>query len=347
MKYRKLGGTGLLVSEFCLGTMTFGGKNFPMSAAMGALDLEESIRLVDEAIDQGINFFDTANQYGLGESEEFLGHALKGKRRNAILATKVRFRMGPDANQVGLSRWHIMQQVEESLKRLGTDYIDLFQIHGPDPLTDWEETMRALDDLIRSGKVRFIGCSNMQAWQIMKANGVSRQLGLQAFHSNQSYYSLVGRDIEREILPAVQDQNMGLMVWSPLAGGFLTGKYTRDQHGGPNDRRSKFDFPPVDREKGYEVIDVLREIANERETAISTIALAWLLSQSAVTSVIVGAKRPEQLQENLRATDLNLNEEELKRLDMASAIRREFPVWDPTTFSGDRYPAERKKIRRS
>lgn len=347
MKYKTLGGTGLLVSEFCLGTMTFGGKNFPMSAAMGALDLEESSRLVDEAIDQGVNFFDTANQYGLGESEEFLGHALKGKRQNAIISTKVRFRMGPDANQVGLSRWHIIQQVEESLKRLGTDYIDLFQIHGPDPLTDWEETMRALDDLIRSGKVRYIGCSNLQAWQIMKANGVSRQLGLQTLHSNQAYYSLAGRDIEREIIPVVQDQNMGLMIWSPLAGGFLSGKYTQDQHGGPNDRRTKFDFPPVDLKKGYEIIDVLREIARNRETTPATIALAWLLTQPGVTSVIVGAKRPEQLKENLGASGIRLNEDELERLDKVSALRREYPVWDPTTFSGDRYPAEKQEIRHS
>lgn len=345
MKYKKLGNTGLLVSEFALGTMTFGGEYFPMSAAMGALNKQDSARLVDEALDQGINFFDSANQYGLGESEEFLGEALKGKRREAIIATKVRFRMGPGVNQVGLSRWHILEQVDESLRRLGTDYIDLFQIHGPDPLTDWEETMRALDDLIRSGKVRYIGCSNLQGWQIMKANGVSHQLGLQAFHANQSYYSLAGRDIEREVIPTVQDQNMGLIVWSPLAGGFLSGKYSRHSQGGPNDRRTKFDFPPVDKVKGYEIVDALREIAESRGTTIPTIALAWLLHQPAVTSVIVGAKRPEQLKENLGASDISLTEEELSILDKVSALKREFPIWDPATFIGDRYPAERRKRR--
>lgn len=340
MKYNTLGGTGLLVSEFALGTMTFGGKDFPMSAVMGALDDNAARRLVDEALAAGINLFDSANQYGLGESEEILGRALKGRRGEVVISTKVRFRMGPGINQAGLSRAHLIEEAEACLKRLGTDYIDLFQIHGPDPLTDWEETMRALDDLVRSGKVRYIGCSNLQGWQMMKANGISRQLGLRGFQSNQSYYSLAGRDIERDILPVVQDQRMGLLVWSPLAGGFLSGKYTRENSGGADDRRTKFDFPPVDREQGYAIIDALQDIAKERESTVARVALAWLLRKPAVTSVIVGAKRPEQLRDNLGAADVVLSESEMSRLDAASRLKPEYPLWDPSMYIADRYPAE-------
>ncbi|NGM85207.1 aldo/keto reductase [Paenibacillus sp. 7124] len=337
MKYKLLGGTGLMVSEFCLGTMTFGGKNDPMSSVMGALDDQAAGLLVNEALEAGINFFDTANVYGVGESEEILGRSLKGKRHEAVIATKVRFRMGPGPNDAGLSRGHIIRQAEESLKRLGTDYIDLYQIHGPDPLTDWEETLRALDDLVRSGKVRYIGCSNLQGWQMMKANGISRQLGLNAFQTTQSYYSLAGRDVEREIIPVLQDQKMGLLVWSPLAGGFLSGKYTRDNQGGADDRRNKFDFPPVDREKGYVLIDILQEIAKARETSVARIALAWLLNQPTVTSVIVGAKRPDQLRDNLGASGIVLNEGELSRLDQASRLQPEYPLWNPAVYIEDRY----------
>lgn len=340
MNYKTLGGTGLLVSEFCLGTMTFGGKDFPMSAVMGALDDSAAQKLVDEAIEAGINFFDTANQYGLGESEEILGRALKGKRNEVVLSTKVRFRMGPGINQAGLSRGHILEQAEASLRRLGTDYIDLYQIHGLDPLTDWEETLRALDDLVTSGKVRYIGCSNLQGWQIVKANSISRQLGLRSLHANQSYYSLAGRDIERDIIPVVQDQKMGLLVWSPLAGGFLSGKYSRNTQGGEDDRRTKFDFPPVDREQGYAVIDVLQEIAKERESTVAGIALAWLLQQPAVTSIIVGARRPEQLRDNLGASNVVLSEGELTRLDEASKLKPEYPLWDPLMYIADRYPVQ-------
>lgn len=339
MKYKLLGGTGLMVSEISLGTMTFGG-NDPMSAAFGQLDDNAAGQLVNEALKAGVNFFDTANVYGLGASEEILGCALKGRRHDAVIATKVRFRMGPGPNQTGLSRAHIIRQAEESLKRLGTDYIDLYQIHGPDPFTDWEETMRALDELVRSGKVRYIGCSNLQGWQIMKANGIARQLGLHAFHTNQSYYSLAGRDIERDIIPVIQDQKMGLLVWSPLAGGFLSGKYTRENQGGADDRRTKFDFPPVDPEKGYGVIDVLRDIAKARETSVAQIALAWVLNQPAVTSVIIGAKRPDQLQDNLGAAGVVLDEAELSRLDQVSRLRPEYPLWNPLMYTQDRYPAQ-------
>ncbi|MFB5683508.1 aldo/keto reductase [Paenibacillus terreus] len=337
MKYNLLGNTGLLVSELCLGTMTFGGKD-PMSAAMGAIDYETAERLVHEALGAGINFFDTANVYGGGESEEMLGRSLKGKRHEVVIATKSGFRMGPGPNQVGLSRVHIMQQVEESLKRLGTDYIDLYQIHRPDPLTDWEEILRTLDELVHSGKVRYTGCSNLQGWQIMKANGISRQLGMHSFKSSQSYYSLAGRDVERDIIPVLQDQKMGLLVWSPMAGGFLSGKYTRENQGGAEDRRSKFDFPPVDREKGYDIIDVLQGIAAARETTAARIALAWLLNQPAVTSVIIGAKRSDQLQDNLGASGMVLSGDELSRLEEISRLKPEYPLWNPLAYTEDRYP---------
>lgn len=325
MKYNLLGNTGVLVSEIGLGTMTFGGGD--TWGIFGSLDEKEAGRLVDQAMDAGVNFFDTANAYAEGRSEEILGKTLKSKRDKAIIATKVRGRMGPGPNDLGLSRLHIIQQVEASLKRLGTDYIDLYQIHNPDQLTDWEETLRALDDLVRSGKVRYIGSSNMTGWEIMKARGISQQLGLHAFKSSQSYYSLAGREIEREIIPVIKDQNMGLLIWSPLAGGFLSGKYTRDNQGNTDDRHTKFAFPPVDKEKSYLILDVLQEIAEKRETTVASIALAWVLNQQAVTSVIIGAKRPDQLQANLEASGIILNEDELSRLDEVSRLPIEYPAW--------------------
>ncbi len=325
MKYNLLGNTGVLVSEIGLGTMNFGGEG--SWNVFGALGDGEAAKLVDQALDAGVNFFDTSNIYSQGRSEETLGKALKGKRHQALIATKVRGRMGPGPNELGLSRLHILRQVDESLKRLGTDYIDLYQIHNPDQLTDWEETLRAMDDLVRSGKVRYIGSSNMTGWEIVKTRAISRQLGLHAFKSSQSYYSLAGRELEREIIPALIDQNMGLIVWSPLAGGFLTGKYSRDNRGSEDDRHAKFAFPPVDLEKTYGILDVLREIAAERETTASRVAIAWLLHQRAVTTVLVGAKRPEQLGDNLAASGLVLNADELARLDEVSRLPVEYPAW--------------------
>lgn len=276
---------------------------------------------------RGGQFFDTSNIYAGGRSEEILGKALGAKRQDVIIATKVRGRTGSGPNDLGLSRLHIMRQVEESLKRLGTDYIDLYQIHNPDQLTDWEETLRALDDLVRSGKVRYIGSSNMTGWELMKARGISRELGLHAFKSSQSYYSLVGRDIEREIIPVLKDQNMGLLVWSPLAGGFLSGKYARTRTGNSEDRHTKFAFPPIDVDKAYSIIDVLEDIAKTRESTVARIALAWVLNQPAVTSVIVGAKRPDQLQDNLKASGFVLTDDELARLDEVSRLPIEYPAW--------------------
>lgn len=334
MKYNRLGGTGLLVSELCMGTMTFGG-NDPLSMAMGALDKEKAGRLLDMALDAGINFFDTANVYGAGESERILGEALRSKRHEVVIATKVGFRTGPGANDVGLSRGHIIQQTEDSLQRLGTDYIDLLQIHRPDHLTEWEETMGALDYLINSGKVRYIGSSNLQGFQIMKANEVARQMKQHTFQTTQSYYSLVGRDVEREIVPTLQDQKMGMLVWSPLAGGFLSGKYKRNVKAQIDDRRSKFNFPPIDENKGYDIVDVLHEIASERNLSIAQIALAWLLQQPVVSIVILGAKREEQLRGNLKATSIQLTKEELIRLDKVSSLQPEYP-WGPASYEEDR-----------
>ncbi|WP_145025073.1 aldo/keto reductase [Paenibacillus sp. Y412MC10] len=325
MKYNLLGNTGVLISEIGLGAMTFGGGG--QWGVFGGLGEQDAAQLVWQALDAGVNFFDTSNIYACGRSEEILGKALGAKRQDVIIATKVRGRTGSGPNDLGLSRLHIMRQVEESLKRLGTDYIDLYQIHNPDQLTDWEETLRALDDLVRSGKVRYIGSSNMTGWELMKARCISRELGLHAFKSSQSYYSLAGRDIEREIIPVLKDQNMGLLVWSPLAGGFLSGKYARTRTGNSEDRHTKFAFPPVDVDKAYSIIDVLEDIAKTRESTVARIALAWVLNQPAVTSVIVGAKRPDQLQDNLEASGIVLTDDELARLDEVSRLPIEYPAW--------------------
>ncbi|PLT48060.1 Oxidoreductase [Paenibacillus pasadenensis] len=325
MNYNLLGQTGVLVSEIGLGTMTFGsGEKW---GVFGGLGEKEAGLLVDQAMDAGVNFFDTANIYSDGRSEEILGKALKSKRHQALIATKVRGRTGPGPNELGLSRLHLIQQVEASLKRLGTDYIDLYQVHNPDQVTDWEETLRALDDLVRSGKVRYIGHSNMTGWSILKTRGLSQLHGLHAFKSSQAYYSLAAREIEREIIPALQDQNMGLIVWSPLSGGFLSGKYTRDRQGDTEDRHATISFPPVDKDKAYAIIDTLQEIAAARETTVARIALAWVLNQAAVTCVVIGAKRPDQLQENLAASGMMLTSDERLRLDEVSRLPIEYPAW--------------------
>ena len=325
MRYRLLGRTGLLVSELCLGAMTFGGKGY--WEAVGKVPQEEASSLVARAIDGGINFFDTANVYSEGESEKMLGQALKGRRHEVVLATKVFGRTDEGVNSLGLSRAHIMQQVDESLTRLQTDYIDLYQIHGYDPLTPLDETLRALDDLVHSGKVRYIGCSNLTAWQLMKALGISDKHGLARFESIQSYYTIAGRDLEREVIPLVQDQQVGVMVWSPLAGGLLSGKFSRDSEGPQDARRASFDFPPVDRERAFNVVDVMREVAQEHEVSVAQIALAWLLHQPAVTTIIIGAKRLEQLEDNLNAPRVRLSEEQLQCLDEVSRLPLEYPAW--------------------
>jgi len=337
MKYRMLGDTGVYVSELCLGAMTFGSTG-AIWQTIGGLGQAEVGALVGRALDAGINFIDTANVYAGGESEKLLGRALYGKTRHeVVLATKVRGRMGTGPNDVGLSRLHIMREVEASLKRLDTDYIDLYQIHRVDADTNIEDTLRALDDLVRQGKVRYIGCSNLPAWQLMKALAVSRAEGLQRFKSTQNYYSLVGRQLEWDTIPLIEDQGLGLLVWSPLAGGFLSGKFTRDTVG--EGRRKTFDFPPVDKEKGYDVVDALAKIAQARDASVAQVALAWVLSRKVVTSVIIGARNLKQLDDNLRAVDIELSADEVKALDEASKIAPAYPLW-MDTLGSDRRPGE-------
>jgi aryl-alcohol dehydrogenase-like predicted oxidoreductase len=314
MEYSALGNTGLYVSRLCLGTMTFGQGS--MTAAIGGLGEKEVQELVDRAFDAGINFFDTANLYTEGESEVLLGKAIGKRREDAVIATKVYHPFTKDVNSLGSSRKAILREVESSLKRLGTDYIDLYQVHSWDPTTPLEETLSALDDLVRTGKVRYIGLSNFTGWQIAKAYGISEARGFQKFVSAQSYYSLAGRELEFEVLPAVRDLKMGVMVWSPLASGFLTGKYTGEN--GASGRRAVFSFPPVDQERGDKIVAQLRKIAAEHDATPARIALAWLLHQSGVTSVIIGARRIEQFEDNIQSVNIKLSDEELAQLNRVS-----------------------------
>jgi aryl-alcohol dehydrogenase-like predicted oxidoreductase len=337
MKYRQLADTGVFVSELCLGAMTFGGAG-QMWEVIGGLDQSAVDAIVHRALDGGINFIDTADVYSAGESEVMTGKALAGRRHDVVLATKVRGRMGKGPNQVGLSRLHIVEAVDASLKRLGTDYIDLYQIHRFDPLTAVDGTLRALDDLVRAGKVRYIGCSNLPAWYLMKALAVSREQRLEPFTCTQSYYSLAGRELEREMIPLLQDQRLGLLVWSPLAGGFLSGKFTRDA-GDDTARRAKFDFPPVDKEKGFRVLDVLTAVALARGATVPQIALAWILANDAVTSVIIGARKIAQLDDNLKSVEVALLPDEVKALNEASKLTLEYPAW-MDSLGSDRRPGE-------
>jgi len=337
MRYRLFGRTGLYVSELCFGAMTFGGKGFWQ--AIGSTAQDEADLLVGLAIDGGINFFDTADVYSEGESEKILGQALRARRKDIILATKVRGRVGPGPNQLGLSRRHILESIDGSLKRLGTDYVDLYQIHGVDPVTPVEETLRALDDVVRSGKARYIGCSNLPAWRIAKANGVAAQHGWERFESLQAYYTIAGRDLERELVPVLQDQNMGLMVWSPLAGGLLSGKFSRDTAAPDGTRRAAFDFPPVDRTRAFNCIDVMRKVGDAHGVSVARVALGWLLAKPAVSAIIIGAKNEEQLKDNLAVTDLVLSPAELAELDGVSALPAEYPGWMVEFQGRERSPA--------
>ena len=339
MKYNLLGSTGLKVSELCLGTMTFGGKGY--WTAIGKLDQEPVDALVKRSVDAGINFIDTANVYSEGLSEEMTGRAIRNvglKRDDLVIATKVRGKMGEGPNQIGLTRKHILQQVEESLQRLNTDYIDLYQIHGFDSLTPLEETLRVLDDLVRSGKVRYIGCSNLAAWQLMKSLAYAACNHLSKFVSLQAYYTIAGRDLERELVPLLNDQKVGLMVWSPLAGGLLSGKYGRNQQGPADGRRTNFDFPPVNKEKAFDILDVLHPMAEQKGISVAQLSLAWLLHQPVVTSVIIGAKKPEQLEDNLKAIEVKLDNEELKKLNEVSRLPAEYPGWMIERQGADRDP---------
>jgi aryl-alcohol dehydrogenase-like predicted oxidoreductase len=340
MRYRPLGRTGVFVSELCLGTMTFGGKGgfWPL---IGRLGQDDVTSIVGRAIEAGVNFIDTADVYSEGESERLVGGALRQlnvKRSDVIVATKVRGRVGAGPNDIGLSRHHILDSVERSLERLQLDYIDLYQIHGDDTATPLEETVRALDHLVGRGLVRYIGCSNLSAWRIMKALGLQRQHNYARFETVQAYYTVASRDLERDILPMVNEEGLGLMVWSPLAGGLLSGKFAR-QGAIPNDaRRTSFDFPPVDRERAFAIVDAMTEMAKARGVSVARIALAWLLHQRGVMSVIVGAKTIAQLDDNLAASGLMLTPEELAALETLGAPVPEYPQWMIARQWVDRLP---------
>ena len=329
MQYKPLGRTGLLVSELCLGTMTFGGAP-GMWEKIGTLQQSEADTLLKTSLDAGVNFIDTANVYSNGLSETITGQSIKNlgiAREDVILATKVFSRMGEGPNNAGATRGHILDQVKHSLRRLQTDHIDLYQIHGFDPLTPIEETVEALDLLVRQGHVRYVGVSNWAAWQIVKALGIAEARNLSPFRSLQAYYTIAGRDLERELVPMMLSEQVGLMVWSPLAGGFLSGKYTRGDEASGDGRRANFDFPPVDRDRGYDVIEAMQPIAKAHGCTVAQVALAWLLHQPVVTTVIIGAKRIDQLNDNLAAVDIKLSDDELSALDAVSALPPEYPGW--------------------
>lgn len=328
MRYNRLGTTGLFVSELCFGTMTFGGQG--RFGAIGQTQQAEADTLIARSLEAGINFLDTADVYSEGLSETITGQALRNlnvKREDVIVATKVFGEVGPGPNQRGSSRAHIMDSVKGSLKRLQLDHIDLYQLHGFDVATPIEESLRALDDLVRQGHVRYVGVSNWAAWQIADALGVSARLGLAKVDSLQAYYTVAGRDIEREIVPLLKAKGTGLMVWSPLAGGLLGGKYGRDVQAEAGSRRTQFDFPPVAMDRAYDVIDVLRELAAAKGCTVAQVALAWLLHQPHVSTVILGAKRMDQLDDNLGATAVRLTAEELAKLDAVSQLPVEYPGW--------------------
>ena len=335
MEYRRLGRSGLFVSALTLGTMTFGGQGG--FSKVGATDIAGAKRQVDMCLDAGINLFDTANIYSGGESEEILGEAISDRRDDLLLATKVRMSVGDGPNDTGLSRHHIIRQCEQSLGRLGTDYIDLYQVHEWDGLTPLEETLEALDTLVRSGKVRYVGSSNYSGWQLMKALGISERLGLQRYISQQIHYTLQAREAEYELVPLAIDQECPILVWSPLAGGLLSGKYRRDRDASEGRHVEGWDEPPVyDTEKLYDTVDVLVEIGADRGVSAAQVALAWLLGRAGVASVIVGARTDEQLADNLRAAELELSEEERRRLDEVSALPLIYPFWHQAKTASDR-----------
>jgi len=334
MQFKTLGDTGLLVSTICFGTMTFSGQSAGTEAGIwkhiGDVNQAGADGLIKECIEAGVNFFDTADVYSDGESEKMLGQSLKNlniARKDVVIATKVYGRVGPGRNDVGASRGHIMDAVEASLRRLQTDHIDLYQIHGNDAVTPVEETLRALDTLVNHGKVRYIGVSNWLAWKIAKALGISEFKNLARFDSLQAYYSIAGRDLERDLVPLLEAEKTGLLVWSPLAGGLLSGKFSRENQKPQGTRRAEFDFPIVDKERTWKIMDAMTPIAKAHGCSPARVALAWVLSKPFVTSVIIGAKRLEQLNDNIAAVDLKLSADEIKKLDEVSALPLEYPGW--------------------
>jgi len=347
MKYNQLGRTGLYVSEICLGTMTFGGnEEAGIWKAIGSLPQADVDAIVKKALDAGVNFFDTADVYSFGASEERLGQAFKNlgvKRSDAVIATKVYGQMGPGPNDRGASRGHIMDSVKASLERLQTDHIDLYQIHGNDSVTPVEETLRALDDLVSQGLVRYVGVSNWQAWKIAKALGVSEAKGYARFETLQAYYTIAGRDLERELVPMLTAEKLGLMVWSPLAGGLLSGKFGPGSNNPEDARRTNFDFPPVERDRAWACVEAMREVGEAHGVSVARVALAWLLAKPHVMSIIIGAKTVEQLDDNLAAVDLTLTPEQVARLDEVSELPAEYPGWMLPRQGMARVPAPFKK----
>ncbi|HEY2581519.1 MAG TPA: aldo/keto reductase [Mucilaginibacter sp.] len=337
MKYNFLGNTGLVVSELCFGTMTFGGKG--IWEAIGKIQQQEVNDLMKVVVDSGINFIDTANVYSYGESEKLLGQSIKDlglKRNELVIATKVRGRMSESQNNVGLSRYHIFQSVDESLHRLQMDHIDVLYVHGVDPKTPVEEIVRSLNDIVLTGKVRYVAVCNWPAWMVMKALGIAEKHGWNKFVGLQYFYALAGRDIEREIVPLAIDQNLAIMPWSPLAGGFLSGKYTRNTEKAGDSRRDSFDFPPINKDKTYDIIDVIAGVAKQHNASVAEIALAWVRLQKGITSTIIGAKNVEQLNANIKSTGVELSEGDLKKINEISALSREYPGWMAERQSADR-----------
>jgi len=341
MRYNQLGNTGLFVSELCLGTMTFGeNQEGAVWSAVAGLDQEASDKIVERSLAAGINFIDTANVYSQGRSEIILGQAIKNlgvDRKEVVIATKLHGQMGDKPNDRGSSRGHIMDSVEQSLERLQMDHIDLYQVHGTDTVTPIDETLRALDDLVSRGLVRYIGLSNWAAWRIAKALGISERKGFARFETVQAYYSIAGRDLERDIVPMMQEEKMGLMVWSPLAGGLLSGKYGP---GAANEgRRATFDFPPVDKDRAWACVAAMREVGTRHGASVAEVALAYILAKPFVTSVIIGAKRLDQLDENLKAVKLKLDADDMTKLDEVSALPPEYPAWMLARQGAGRRPA--------
>jgi len=329
MKYNRLGSTGLQVSELCFGTMTFSGEGF-LGGVVGRQTQSEATQLIGRALEARINFIDTANVYALGESERMTGQALKDlgvKRSDVVLGTKVFGRMAPGPNDIGASRGHIMDSVALSLERLQTDHIDLYQIHQADIATNVEETMRALDDLVSQRMVRYVGVSNWEAWRIMKANGIADKRGWARIETNQAYYSIAGRDLEQELVPLMADQHIGCLVWSPLAGGYMAGKYTPGGEAQEPGRRAAFDFPPIDKDKADRIVIAMRSIAKAHGVSVARVGLAWVRQKPFVTSTIIGAKTMAQLEDNLEAVSLVLTADQIATLDEISADRPQYPHW--------------------
>jgi aryl-alcohol dehydrogenase-like predicted oxidoreductase len=336
MDYRQLGRSGLRVSALTLGTMTFGGRGW--AANVGALDARAASRLLDIALDAGVNFIDTADVYSEGHSEEIVGEIIRGRRDRTLVATKARMPMGDGPNDAGLSRHHLIHECEASLRRMGIDHVDLYQVHEWDGQTPLDETLSALDSLVRDGKVRYIGCSNYAGWQLMKALGVSEARGLERFVSQQIHYTLQAREAEYELVPIAVDQGVGILSWSPLAGGLLSGKYRRDQEAPEGSRHlGDWDEPPVrDEEQLWDIVDALVAIGEAHGVSAAQVALAWLMGRPGVTSLVVGARTEEQLADNLAAADLELSAEERERLDAVSAPPLLYPYWHQAKTSGDR-----------